>query len=213
MNYSAFKPKRYNKELTPVDTQVLKMSMLSMIACSILIVFVLYGDGLAILSEFPILTNNSVMKYVETDNDSSVVVGDLKFSLPKLVFLFFNAGGVFNRIPDNNIEYALYGRRVGADPSKPWEDLNFIKDCFPYDCRGEIYDRMEFPWHSVFGQASHTTAMNNLLVKIKDKYNREHPRSPVDKIAIYMLWWPRSDDGFYKLKQPESTHWQLLAEK
>jgi hypothetical protein len=213
MDYTAVKPKTYNQALRPVDTPVIRTSALSMILGSILIVFVLYGDGLAILSEFPILTNSSVMKYVETDQDSSVVVGDLRFSLPKLVFMFFNGGGVFNRIPDNNIEYALYGRHMGADPTQPWEDLSFIKNCFPYDCRGEIYTRMEFPWHIVLGPTSYTTAMNNLLVKIKAKYNREHPQNPVDKIAMYMLWWPRSEDGFYRLKQPESTHWQLLGQE
>jgi hypothetical protein len=210
-DYSAVELKTYNQEPAPVGTRVLRMSVPSLILCSILIVFVLYGDGLGILSEFPILTDNSALKYVETDKDSSVVVGDFKFSLPKLVFTFFNGGGVFNRIPDNNIEYALYGRHVGADPTRPWEDLNFLKNCFPYDCRGEIYTRMEFPWHSVFGQTSHTAAMNNLLDKIKNKYNREHLQNPVDKIAIYMLWWPWSEDGFYKLKQPETTHWQLLG--
>jgi hypothetical protein len=204
---------RENEVLTPVGTRVLRMSVPSMIFCSILILFVLYGDGLAILSEFPILTDNSVMKYVETDKDSSVVVGDFKLSLPKLAFIFFNGGGVFNRVPDNNIEYALYGRHLGADPTQPWEDLNFLKNCFPYDCRGEIYTRMEFPWHSVLGPAAHATAMNNLLVKIKNKYNREHPQNPLDKIAIYMLWWPWSEDGFYKLKQPDTTHWQLLGEQ
>jgi hypothetical protein len=210
---AAVKLNRDEEALTPVGTRVLKMSVPSMILYSILIVFVLYGDGLGILSEFPILTENSVIKYVETDKDSSVVVGDLKFSLPKLVFIFFNGGGVFNRIPDNNIEYALYGRHLGVDPTQPWEDLNFVKNCFPYDCRGELYDRMEFPWHSVLGQASQATAMNNLLVKIKNKYNREHPQNPVDKIAIYMLWWPWSEDGFYKLKRPETTQWQLLGEQ
>src|SRR6516225_11069842 len=105
MDCTAVKPDIYKEALTPVGTRVLKMSVPSMILYSILIVFVLYGDGLGILSEFPILTENSVIKYVETDKDSSVVVGDLKFSLPKLVFIFFNGGGVFNRIPDNNIEY------------------------------------------------------------------------------------------------------------
>jgi len=213
MNYTAFKPSSYKKELAPSHSQVLKKPVLSMIAWSILIVFVLYGDALGILSEFPILTNNAVLKYVETDKDSTVVVGDFRFSLPKLLFTFFNAGGVFNRIPDNNIEYALYGRRVNADPKKPWEDLSFIKNCFPYDCRGEIYTRMDFPWQTVLGQTSYSTVMNNLLVKIKDKYNRDNPRNPVDKIAIYMLWWPRSEDGFYKLKQPDSTHWKLLGEE
>lgn len=213
MNYTAFKPGSSNTEFVPDHTQVPKMSVLSMIACSIFIVFVLYGDGLGILSEFPILTNNAVMKYVETDKDSSVIVGDLKLSLPKLLFTFFNAGGVFNKIPDNNIEYALYGRHVNADPTKPWEDLSFIKNCFPYDCRGEINTRLDFSWQNILGQTSYSTAMNDLLAKIKDKYNREHPQNPVDKIAIYIVWWPRSEYGFYKLKQPETTHFQLLGEE
>lgn len=213
MNHTAVELNRYKEAVTPVNTRAPRMSAPSMIVCSILIVFVLYGDGLGILSEFPILTDNSVIKYVETDKDSSVVVGDFKFSLPKLLFIFFNGGGVFNRVPDNNIEYALYGRHLGADPTQSWEDLNFLKNCFPYDCRGEIYTRMEFPWHSVLGPASRTTAIDNLLIKIKNKYNREHPQNPLDKIAIYMLWWPWSEDGFYTLRKPDNTHWQLLGEQ
>jgi hypothetical protein len=213
MDYTPVKFNRYKQTFTPVDTRVLKMSVPSMLAYSLLIVFVLYGDMLGTLSEFPILTNNSILKYVETDTDSSVVIGNLQLSLPKLVFTFFNGGGVFNRIPDNNIEYAVYGTRVGADPTKPWEDLNFLKNCFPYDCRGEIYTRLELPWHNVLGQASFKTAMKNLLIKIKNKYNRENPQTPVNKIAIYMLWWPWSEDGFYKLKQPETSRWQLLGDE
>ena len=213
MDYTTVKPKTYSRKLAPVDTKVIKKSALSMIVCSILIIFVLYGDGLAILSELPILTNNAVFNYTSSNRTCSVVIGDLKLSMPKLLFLFFNAGGVFNRIPDNNIEYALYGRHVGADPTKPWEDLNFVKACFPYDSRGEIYDRLTFPWHSSLGEAPRATAMKNLLVKIKDKYNREHAQNPIDKVAIYMLWWPWSEDGFYTNKQPASTHWQLMAEE
>jgi uncharacterized protein YyaL (SSP411 family) len=63
------------------------------------------------------------------------------------------------------------------------------------------------------GEAPRATAIKNLLIKIKDKYNREHPQNPIDKVAIYMLWWPWSEDGFYANKQPASTQWQLMAEE
>jgi hypothetical protein len=184
-----------------------------LIAWSLLIVFVLYGDGLAILSEFPILGCTSAIKFIETDTDCKVLIGAVPFSLPKLLFTFFNGGGVFNRVPDNNIEYAIFGRRVGKDPKQPWEDLGFVKSCFPYDCGGEIYTRMELPWHQIIGKETYTKAMSNMVIKIKNKYNREHLEDPVEKIAIYLVWWPRSEAGFYDLKRADNTSWRLLAEE
>jgi hypothetical protein len=181
-------------------------------ALSLLIVFVLYGDGLAILSEFPILCSNSSMKYLESERDSAIKIGGLTLSLPKLVFAFFNGGGVFNRVPDNNIEYAIYGRLAGADPKLPWHDLNYLKRCFPYECRGEIYTRLDLPWHKLMGRGAYTQAMSDLAAKIKNRYNMEHSTSPIDKVAIYVVWWPRSEAGFYKLRKPERTFWQLLVE-
>jgi hypothetical protein len=133
--------------------------------------------------------------------------------LPTLLFVFFNGGGVFNAVPDNNIEYAIYGRRVGADPKLPWEDLHCVKQCFPYDCRGEVYVRMLMSWHQLLGEGASEKAMSNLLIKIKKRYNSEHPYETVDKVALYMVWWPRSEVDFYKLKSPEKTGFRLLAQE
>ncbi len=218
MIYSSLKT-RTNLEVLepePDETAVRSSSFAKgskVIAWSILILFVLYGDALAILSEFPILDNTSAMQFFDRDGYCGVEIGSVDLGLPRLVFTFFNGGGVFNRVPDNNIDYAIYGRRANADPRQPWEDLNFLKSCFPYDCHGEIYSRMELPWHQLIGQETHSKAMSDLAIKIKNKYNREHPRDPVDKLAIYMLWWPRSEAGFYDLRRPETTSWRLLAEE
>lgn len=189
-----------------------RLRWLKIAACSLLIVFVLYGDGLAILSEFPVLHPRSPIEFVQTSTYSGIAIGRVKLTLPTLLFVFFNGGGVFNTVPDNNIEFAIYGRRVGADPKLPWEDLNYLKQCFPYDCHGEIYVRMLLSWHELFGAAESKKALGNLAAKIKKRYNREHPYDQIDKVAIYELWWPRSEDDFYKLRTPKSTGWMLLAQ-
>jgi hypothetical protein len=183
------------------------------IAFTLLIALVLYGDGLAILSEFPILSQNSPIEYVQTNGSSGIAIGKVRFTLPTLLFVFFNGGGVFNSVPDNNIEYAIYGRRVGADPKLPWEDLHCVKQCLPYDCRGEVYVRMLMSWHQLLGEGASEKAMSDLLIKIKKRYNIDHPYEPVDKVALYLVWWPRSEDDFYKLKSPEKTGFRLLAQE
>jgi hypothetical protein len=183
------------------------------IALSLLIALVLYGDCLGILSEFPILSPNCPIEFVQTGNSSGIAIGKMKFTLPTLLFVFFNGGGVFNSVPDNNIEYAIYGRRVGADPKIPWEDLHYVKQCFPYDCRGEVYVRMLMSWHGIFGQAASEKAMSDLAIKIKKRYNSEHPYQQIDKVAIYLVWWPRSEDDFYGNRSPENTGWRLLAQE
>jgi hypothetical protein len=190
-----------------------RMWWLQIVAISLLIALVLYGDGLAILSEFPVLSQQSPIEFVQTDSSSGIAIGKLKFTLPTLLFVFFNGGGVFNAVPDNNIEYAIYGRRVGADPKLPWDDLHYVKQCFPYDCRGEVYVRMLMSWHELFGKAASEKAMSDLAIKIKKRYNSEHPYEKVDKVAIYLVWWPRSEDDFYKLRSPQNTGWQLLVQE
>jgi hypothetical protein len=185
---------------------------LKIAACSLLIVLVLYGDGLAILSEFPILHHRSPIEFVHTSNCSGIAIGKVHLTLPRLLFAFFNGGGVFNAVPDNNIEFAIYGRRVGADPKLPWEDLNYVKQCFPYECRGEIYVRFGLSWHELLGAAEYKQALQDLATKIKKRYNREHPYDQIDKVAIYEVWWPRSEDDFYKLRTTKNTGWMLLAQ-
>jgi hypothetical protein len=181
-------------------------------ACSFIIALVLYGDVLAILSEFPILGYRSPITFIQSDNSLGIAIGKLKLSLPTLLFTFFNGGGVFNSVPDNNIEFAIYGRRVGADPKLPWDDLHYIKQCFPYDCRGEIYVRFLLSWHELLGKESSKKALENLAIKIKKRYNTEHPYGQIDKVAVYEVWWPRSEDDFYKLRTPERTGWILLTQ-
>jgi len=200
------------EENVPPAKQPDHLQWLKISACSLLIALVLYGDGLAILSEFPLLQCRSPIEFVQTSNACGIAIGSVKMMLPTLLFTFFNGGGVFNAVPDNNIEFAIYGRRVGADPRLPWEDLHYVKQCFPYDCRGEIYVRFLFSWHELLGGEASKKALEDVASKIKKRYNSEHPYEQIDKVAIYEVWWPRSEDDFYKLRTPENTGWMLLTE-
>jgi len=180
--------------------------------CSLLILFILYGDAFAILAVYPSLNYSPSLKFVEGDKDCSIVIGNVRLSMPKLLYYAFSGASVFSKTPPWNIEFAVYGRHVGADP-KQWGDLGFIKNCFPYDCRGEVFTRFDLPWHKLLGTETHDKAVKDLVAKIKNRYNLENPQNPIDTVAVYMVWWPRSDEGFYKLKTPANTHWRCLAEE
>ncbi len=183
---------------------------------NLLICFLIAADSLALLAECAILRPQETLYFHETDETSTISIRQnnesqpLNISIPKLIFYFFYAGGVFNSVAANNIDYAFYALPVGAKKNSQWIDLDNVEQCFPYPL-AETYLRIDLEWHKLLGEKSYKAALNSLARKIREKYNREHPKTPMQKVAIYMRWWPRSEKGFTALRYPSNTHWLLLT--
>ncbi len=183
---------------------------------SLIIIFVLGGDFLALAAEIAILGPLPLLNYKENDKDSTLAFhlfslpGQLEITVPKVLFCFFYAGGVFNAAATFNLDYAIYALPSGAKAGAAWVDIDCVRQCFPYPL-GETFLRFDLAWHKLLGDESYTAALKNLVVKIREKYNREHPDRTVQKVAIYMRWWPRSEKSYYELRNPSYTHWLLLT--
>ncbi|MBX9721708.1 MAG: hypothetical protein K2X81_09960 [Candidatus Obscuribacterales bacterium] len=183
---------------------------------SILILFVLCGDGFAFAAEVANLYPQPVIRYGETDLTSTLSLGlhgqsaRLNFSLPKTLFYFFYAGGVFNTVANFNLDYAIYALPQGVTKGSDWVNTGYVKSCFPYQL-GETFVRLDMAWHKLFGEKAYKLAIDNLAVKIREKYNRDHPKSQIQKVAIYMMWWPRSEKSYMDMRYPSKTHWLLLS--
>jgi len=191
------------------------MSSIKKILLSLVILFVLCGDSIGLASEYAILKAPPGFTYNETNSVSTLAIQipgmqQIDLSLPKLLFYFFYSGGVFNQVATNNIDYAIYGLPNGAKPGSEWIDLGNLKDCFPYPL-GETYIRLDIEWHKLLGDKVYKQAMDNLLTKIRVKYNRDNPKKQIQKVALYQMWWPRSEQSYTALRYPANTHWQLMA--
>jgi hypothetical protein len=183
---------------------------------SLIIIFVIGGDIMALAAERVLLSPQSLLSFSETDSTSTFALQmpglsrTLDFSLPKLLFYFFYAGGVFNAVATFNLDYAFYGLPRGTKEGSPWVEISDVKKFFPYPL-GETYLRLDMEWHKLLGEKTAEAAFDSLAAKIRERYNREHPNQPLSKVAIYMVWWPRSEKGYLDLRNPSNTHWLLVA--
>lgn len=130
--------------------------------------------------------------------------------IPELVYVFFNAGPVFDAYGELNYDYGLWGLPEGQPEGSDWQELNFTNDVCEHSCPGQLASRFETSWNDLLGQEEHDKAMALLARKIRALWNRKHPDGPMSKVAIYEATWPRSDDGYYINRNPNTENWRLM---
>jgi len=121
-------------------------------------------------------------------------------------FLIF---GVFSWYETSNSELTIWGMPEG---SEHWIAIA-ASDYFPHD-RAERSTRMWAARHyRLLDRESHGAVWESLGRKILERYNREHPRAPMRKLAFQLVTWPRSSEGFYAMLEPDSPrqYW-VIAE-
>jgi hypothetical protein len=149
---------------------------------------------------------------------SNIVLQKIKLPLlPALTFPnlkpiadLFDMYSVFAYYETINRETVIQGLPRGASPDgDEWIDLNIVDEYCPH-YQGEQHMRIYLSKHYMQGSEFHKNAYKAFAAKIRNKYNREHPDKPIQKIAVGFLTWPRSTEGYWKLKQPETELFQLL---
>jgi hypothetical protein len=147
-------------------------------------------------------------------NPSLGKVGLPKFPIPDSVRDPFVIFGVFSYYETNNQELTIWG--LADNPrtgEKYWKQLPSY-DYFPYS-RGEQASRMwaERQYNSQ-GRKARWAAWQFMGTRIMERYNREYPTDPIEKVAFQSLTWPRSTQGFYasqSTRQMKRDFW-IIAE-
>jgi hypothetical protein len=115
---------------------------------SLIIIFLLGGDLLALAAEAAILGQLPLINYRENENSSMLAFhffnfpGQIEITVPKVLFCFFYAGGVFDAVASFNLDYAFYALPSGARAGSSWVDIDYVKQCYPYPL-GETYLRLD----------------------------------------------------------------------
>lgn len=130
-----------------------------------------------------------------------------RFSLPidRRLYDLFILFGVFSHYETINRDVEIYGI-MAATPSFPEGQIIPLNptDYFPFQ-RGEYLSRVVVARHSYMqGEAGQRGAFKSLAAKIRERYNRSHPATPIEKIAIVHVAWPRSVEGYESLKTNEA---------
>jgi hypothetical protein len=134
---------------------------------------------------------------------ASVAPG-LSLPLPSpLVGLFF----LFDtRAPyeTTNLDIELYGITPSTPSSLEGEIVKLnTADYFPFP-RGEMLVRSMVARHSnTQDDAGQREAFAALAAKIRGRYNRLNPTTPLEKIVFVMVRWERSLEGYETLKSNE----------
>lgn len=118
---------------------------------------------------------------------------------------------VFPTYGKRNWEVMLLGKK--AKVREEWTNLD-AEDYFPFR-RGEASQRMiGGKFADTRGKEGQIEAWKFLSRKIRERYNREHPDAPIEKIVIRQLVWPRSKKGFYALKNHDQMEvFELFREE
>jgi hypothetical protein len=123
--------------------------------------------------------------------------------LPQPLFLLFNGGGVFNARADFNLDMAIKAQLKGTPKHGPWIELKGIEQYFPCSSRAERWERMTMDWQKALGAELRLLPANaedeayaNLADKFMKRWNRDHASQQIEHIAIYLVWWPRSDKSY-----------------
>jgi hypothetical protein len=136
--------------------------------------------------------------------DRSAIRGGLNLPLPRAFSNLFALFGVFSSYELLNREVVIRGLREDAAPGDEWIRIP-AKEFFPVK-RGE---RLTRAWvgHQLYlsGQEEQLRGMAHLARKIRERHNARHPDARLQKVAIQVESWPRSLEGYKKLKMPDNT--------
>jgi len=131
-----------------------------------------------------------------------------RFEMPFLLGGLFNVGGVFGTYGSENSELVLLG--LPSDAIDRTQESNWIVlDKDAYFPTGSFAEQLNHIVVSVNPLPAYTwrraDAPEVVTRKIRDRYNRQHPDRPIKKVRIREFRWPRSKDGYWALKRPETT--------
>jgi hypothetical protein len=130
-----------------------------------------------------------------------------RFGTGFLLHGLFNVGAVFSAYETDNSEIVLLALpRDAGDPTEEssWITLD-LNEYFPWGSFAEQRNRVLV---AVSPRPAETwrraDAPDVVARKIRERYNRQHPDHPIRRIRIRQLTWPRSPDGYWALKRPDT---------
>jgi hypothetical protein len=125
---------------------------------------------------------------------------------------FFWVFGVFSYYETFNRDVLIEGRTTELRDGRLYYKSVPIDHSpfFPFK-RGEQHTRL-WAERSIGSLPTmpHADAQRFMAQRIRERYNRDHPAQPIDKIRIVHLTWPRSRQGYYVEKKPDAiqrTYW------
>jgi hypothetical protein len=123
--------------------------------------------------------------------------------LDQLFILF----GVFFSYETMNRDVEIYGITAATASSPEGEIIKLdTADYFPFSS-GEFQSRSMVARHAyLYGEAGQRDAWESLAAKIRGRYNRSNPATPIERVVIVLVNWPRSLQGYETLKTNETLN-------
>lgn len=137
--------------------------------------------------------------------------GRYLFFVPAPMFDLFITFPVFSSVEQSNRELIVEGRRTGLTEETPqWVELP-VDEYFPFRL-GETLARINLSkFLDYFGEPGLEEAYLFLILKIRERYNHDHPNELIDILRFSVDEWPRSYKDFYSEKTPEQTQRHILV--
>jgi hypothetical protein len=141
--------------------------------------------------------------------------GACVFPMPEVLFLLFNGGGVFDAKATFNLDPEIQAQLKGTPIDGQWIELKGIERYFPGCSRAQLWERLTMEWQKTLGAQlrllpadAERQSYRSLSQKFIRRWNNDHPQQQIGRIAIYLIWWPRSDRSYFQFS--DQKQYQLI---